>query len=566
LCTGAAVPAPDWSRFLQDEASVPTRCSDGGGVLIDNAPGATLISPSYQPARSWRASLEWATSVRWLQITLRNLASWDRSQASVRDVNFAGTQRFALAQEGGRPVFVSAAAIDPQSGAVSPVESRRSVAYGRVAVRESALRGYGAQSTITMLPDVFRLRNVPFSPFVSVSYTLQTSRRQFVGFDGKAAGDPRAIEWAPSQSDARQIVLLQGAFTVKQIGTITFFGRAQSGLPFTPTVQGDINGDGRSGDRAFIPSASLPLDATLATQLRALQESGSASARQCVAAFAGQIAPRNGCRGPWTATLNAQWSPRLPKAVRSRLTANVFFDNVLAGMDQALHGSRGLRGWGGAALPDPVLLVPRAFDATARAFRYDINPRFAETRPARTTFRNPFRLTLDFSLSLSTNYDLQQLRRAVEPVRGPKGFERRTRDSLTALYLRETSNIHTALLGESDSLFLTPEQSTTLKRADSVYSAQVRQIYGELAAYLSQLDGSASKAALDSSRAAKKAYWKVFWQQPEIAGAIVSPSQRELMPVLRDMLSVPKTSREGSQWYFGSQVKFVPPKPVGPTP
>jgi hypothetical protein len=38
------------------------------------------------------------------------------------------------------------------------------------------------------------------------------------------------------------------------------------------------------------------------------------------------------------------------------------------------------------------------------------------------------------------------------------------------------------------------------------------------------------------------------------------------MPVLRDMLSVPKTSREGSQWYFGSQVKFVPLKPVGPTP
>ncbi len=566
LCTGSAVPVPDWSAYLTDAGNIPSRCNDGSGVLADDAPPATLIGSGYDVPRSWRASLDWYTNFGWLQFKWNNLLSWDLSQASVRDQNFAGVQRFALAQEGGRPVYVSTAAIDPLSGASSTVESRRSPEFGRVAVRGSELRGYGGQSTITLAPDLFRMRRVPLQLYGSVSYTLQQSRRQYLGFDGATAGDPRLREWAASGSDARHIMLVQGAFTVKRVGTMTLFGRAQSGLPFTPQVQGDINGDGRSGDRAFIPSVTAGSDPVLAAQVQALRTAGSPSAQQCLDAFPGQVAPRNGCRGPWTATMNAQLRIQMPKALQ-RLGANIYFENVLGGVDQALHGTSGLRGWGGAARPDPVLLVPRGFNAGMRAFRYDVNSRFAETRPSRTTLRSPFRVTLDFSLRLSTDYDLQELRRALEPIRVNRAWQPRSADSLTALYLSETSNMHAVLLAESDSLFLSAEQVAALRKADEAYSVRVRAIYSSLGSYLAQFaGGAATKAALDSTAAAKKAYWKIFWEQPEIAAALVTPTQRDLVSLLKEMLMIPLAQRAGSQWSFGKPVKYVAPAAAPATP
>ena len=101
---------------------------------------------------------------------------------------------------------------------------------------------------------------------------------------------------------------------------------------------------------------------------------------------------------------------------------------MLAGLDQLVHGGKSLHGWGSPAALDPNLLVPRAFDKTTEQFHYDVNLRFAETRPGRIGFQNPFRIVLDFSFDLSTNYDLQQLRRAIEPVRGVRTPVVTTRD------------------------------------------------------------------------------------------------------------------------------------------
>jgi hypothetical protein len=242
----------------------------------------------------------------------------------------------------------------------------------------------------------------------------------------------------------------------------------------------------------------------------------------------------------------------------------VYLENVLAGLDQALHGSS-LRGWGSPAAPDPVLLIPRGFDATNKRFNYDVNPRFADTRPARTLFRNPFRIVIDFSFDLSTDFGLQQLRRAVEPVKTPKGWQRRSADSLTAFYLSNTSDIYKMLVEQTDSLFLSKAQIAALNSADSAFSAQVRALYVPLGEFLARGSGAAGKAELDSANATEKLYWKVFWQQPEIAAEIVTPSQRELMPMFMNMLQVPMKEREHSQWQFGHPVTLTDkPKPTSP--
>ena len=554
-CVGAAVPVPDWSLFAADPKSIPSQCVNGSGVLAERAPPVTLMDPSYDVPRSWRASLDWSTSVNTWLLQVGTLASYDLSQPGVVDANFSGVSRMTLADEANRPVFVSAASIDPASGAVSATESRKSDQYGGVGVWVSDLRGYGGQLNFALSPDVFKFRN-GFQFYGSIGYTLQATKRQFRGFDGATFGDPRVREWAAGPNDARHIFVLTSGFSTGKVGTVTLFARAQSGLPFTPLVQGDVNGDGRSGDRAYIPNPETASDPNLAAQLRTLLANGSPTARGCVFANLGAVAPRNGCRGPWTQSLNMQWRPPTPRRWGNRVTPNVYLENVLAGIDQLVHGNS-LRGWGSPASPDPVLLVPRGFDATNRRFNYDVNPRFGDTRPARTLFRNPFRVVIDFSFNLSTPYDLQQLRRAIEPVKGPTGWHRRTADSLTAFYLGRTSDIFKLLIEESDSLFLSKGQVKALEGADSSYSARVRELYVPLGELLARGQGGAGKAELDSVQATQKKYWKIFWEQPEIAGAIVTPSQRELMPLLKAMLGIPTSNREHAQFNFGSPVTFA---------
>jgi len=367
------------------------------------------------------------------------------------------------------------------------------------------------------------------------------------------------VEWAPAAQDARHLVILQGGFSTGKTGTVTLFGRGQSGLPFTPVVQGDVDGDGRANDRAFVPSPSAIAanDPELATELRALLDDGSASARKCLRGALGTVPGRNSCRGPWTQSLNVQWRPPIPRKYARRVTTNVYLQNVLGGVDQLLHGSS-LRGWGSQFSPDPVLLVPRGYDAANRRYRYAVNPRFADTRPARTLLRDPFRVVIDFSMDLAVDYDVQQLRRALEPVKVPKaGWQRRSADSLASFYLSRTSSIHKALLQESDSLFLTNDQVARLRLADSVYSARVRELYVPLGAFLATRPREPGKIELDTVTATQKAYWKVFWEQPEVADSIITPLQRDLMPMLKAMLGVPKKDREHSQWVFGYPVQLV---------
>lgn len=552
-CVGAAVPAPVWPASA---AALPSQCADGSGPLSERASAVTVLDRHFDVPRSWRASLDYNT-LRWkMMFRASALASLDLDQPSLVDRNFAGTSRFVLGGESDRAVFVSPSAIDAGSGALAATEARRSAAFSRVDVLSSDLRGRGGQITMSVGMDHFDRRWRGW-PFMAATYTLQRVDRQQRGFDGAAYGDPRAIEWAPAASDARHVWLLQFGKSTR-IGAFTLFSRLQSGLPFTPLVQGDVNGDGRGGDRAYVPDPSRTSDVALAAALRTLRETGSPVARECLDATMGRTATRNACRGPWTRTLSANWTPPFsnrPNSWLNRVVVNVFANNILAGVDQLVHGGGGMRGWGGVMTPDPVLLVPRGFDAGARMFRYDVNPRFAETRPSRLAFRDPFRITLDVNLRLHTDYDLQALRRNVEPVRMNGQWVRRSEDSLMTRYLRETSSIHRLMVAEADSLLLTPPQLTRMRVLDSLFSDSVRAIYRPLVQYLAaQPEGVASKAALDSVRATQTAYWALFWRQPELVAEVLTPQQADVFQMLKDMLTRTPAERRNRRSYFGSNV------------
>lgn len=101
------------------------------------------------------------------------------------------------------------------------------------------------------------------------------------GFDATTFGTPTERVWSRGDLDARHQLPLQGGYARRGF-TLSMFGRVQSGLPFTPIVGGDVNGDGRANDRAFIFDPARAPSATVASDLRALLASSSSHVRQCL--------------------------------------------------------------------------------------------------------------------------------------------------------------------------------------------------------------------------------------------------------------------------------------------
>src|SRR6185312_12558495 len=166
------------------------------------------------------------------------------------------------------------------------------------------------------------------------------------------------------------------------------------GLPFTPVVAGDVNGDGLSNDRAFIfaPGAG---GAAVSSGMSELLSNASSRVRKCLTRQVGTVAGRNSCEGPWTATAAASLTLNPEKlGWDNRTTLSLNVSNPLAGLDELVHGSAHMQGWGQPAAPDPTLLRVRGYDQTTNSFQYDVNPRFGDTHFASSTLRLPFILSL----------------------------------------------------------------------------------------------------------------------------------------------------------------------------
>jgi hypothetical protein len=481
--------------------------------------------------------------------------------AGTADANFAG--RAALrARRRGRP-----------AGVRGPRRHRpghgRALARRRARERRVRPRGAAAERPALAQPPAHRvaqphrgrLRRLQEGRYLLAgSYTVGGVRQQQRGFDGATFGDPRAREWARGDLDVRHQFLVQGGYSRKGV-TLTLFGRVQSGLPFTPVVGSDVNGDGLANDRAavFAPAAADAAgDAALAAGTRALLDGAPGNARACLrralgdgAAGAGaSVAGRNGCEGPWTAALNARlgYGRPLPRVGR-RVNLALNLANPLGGLDQLLHGGR-TRGWGAPALPDPVLYQVRGFDAAGPQgprFRYAVNPRFGRTHAGAAGLRPPFRLTLDVALDLGRPIPVQQLDAWLRPGRAGRPGARLTADDLGRRYRRNVPDPYGAILTESDSLLLTRDQSDAITGAQTRYKAAMDSVWTPLVDYLAALpDRFDAAEALKLQEAAVDAAWERsrLHVQAELP-RVLSPTQLGLLPWPAGMLYRSKEPMKG---------------------
>ena len=475
LCLGSAVPIPDWRSFASDAENVPSACAAGASNFADTARAVTLFSRNYTAPESWRANVGWtATSVLKTYISIDATYSLNLHQPGTVDLNFAGTPRFTLANEANRPVFVSPTSIVPATGSVSTIEARTTTAYGRVSERVSDLRGDARQLSVYAIP------NMRFNWGIAIlGYTLADARTQLRGFDANTAGDPRLTEWSPvAFTPTHQFTFQYSRFWFGGNFGMGLGLRTSSGVRFTPTVAGDISGDALSNDRAYLFDPTTARDPSVASGLRTLLATGPKAARDCLSGQLGHIAARNSCIGPWFTTMNGNIALNNVPRTNNRVRASLNFANVPGALDQLLHGSSALRGWGAIPLPDATLYQVRGFDQANREFTYQVNPRFGASGPGTTTRRNPFRMTLDVQLDLGRSIPEQQVEQNLR-VRPSLYDTRATADTIKARYMRtQFSDFYALLLRNADSLALSRNQTEQLQSEQKVLRARADSIFG----------------------------------------------------------------------------------------
>lgn len=498
-CVGAAVPDVRWDEYV-DGTGIPEDCRPGyeSTVFSNNSPNVSLFARGYKPQASYRGSLSWGGPIlkNGYRLNVSGTMSLNQNQQGTIDLNFdtSSVSRFTLANEGGRPVFVAPTAIVPGTGAIGSRASRIDTSYSRVTSYVSDLRSISRQISLSLSPILF---NVNYR--WSLHYTLQSVRDQQRGFGFGGAntdGNPFDRQWGRASSDSRHAIQGNFNYTFRNAVTFSTTARLSSGTPFSPIVQGDINGDGQSNDRAFIyDPSSLSNDATTnpsEAAFRSALESVYASSpmSSCLEAQLGRVAGRSSCQAPWFFNIQNMQVSFVSSALRlpQRATVRMGVSNVLTGIDMLVHGSENVHGWGQQPNLDPTLLYVRGFDQATNSFKYEVNPRFGDNRQSNAGIRNPFMVSIDVAYDIGPERERQQLNLSLrQGRRGDLTQQKMNEQQLFQRYSNSIQNPFDQILRQMDTLQLTTEQADSLASLNRIYSRFRDETWRPVARYLAGL-------------------------------------------------------------------------------
>jgi hypothetical protein len=481
-CAGGAAPIPDWATYGLDPANIPTTCADGslGSVFSNTRPNVSLFGEEFRPQQSIRGNVQWNGPVLDNRFTATAEVTYSRNrfQQSFIDLNFNGTERFALAAEGNRPVYVAPTNIVPLNGAIAPGANRISTQFNRITQQLSDLEGESKQVTLRVQPTRFSTGLT-----WSAAYVFSDNRDQVRGFQN-TAGDPRLVEWAQAQFNTRHQISYNLGYNFFDFVRVNWFGTFRAGNPFTPLVSGDVNGDGYSNDRAFIVDPTTAVDPAVGSAMQALLASTSPEARRCLQGQFGTIAGRNSCQGPWIQTANLSLSINpLKIGLPQRATLSFNVSNPLGAADLLFHGEDGIKGWGQARIPDPTLLYVRGFDPATQRFKYDVNQRFGNVSPQLSAIRAPVALTVQLRFDLGPTREKQILTQTLDRGRSLDG-NKATEATLRAQYTNAgLPNPMATIIRQADTLKLSGPQADSLAtmnrwyliRLDSIWSPVIKR-------------------------------------------------------------------------------------------
>ena len=240
----------------------------------------------------------------------------------------------------------------------------------------------------------------------------------------------------------------------------------------------------------------------------------------------------------------------------NRMSVSLNFANPLGGLDQLLHGSEHLHGWGTTPLADGTLYQVRGFDQTARRFVYQVNPRFGNTNPTASTLRTPFRITLDVRMDLGPNRQEQAVILNLR-IKPPLVGTRASADTIKNRYMNGGatgsngySDIYRIMLRLSDSLALSRDQVEKLQNRQKQLRVRADSAYTILAAYLAALpEGFSPKEAAKHVADADTEIWKMIYAERGFLKETLTSGQMRLLPTIL-FLMITDEKFQG-RFYFG---------------
>ncbi|MDB4875575.1 MAG: hypothetical protein JWM41_2021 [Gemmatimonadetes bacterium] len=243
-----------------------------------------------------------------------------------------------------------------------------------------------------------------------------------------------------------------------------------------------------------------------------------------------------------------------------RGSVQLLVNNVLSGLDQTLHGSNRLHGWGQFAFADPTLLTVRGFDPTTSRFKYTVNPLFGSSAQFRNTFRSPFMLTLDARIEVGPDRETQFLD-ALLRLRPADGTSQLTFPQIKARIARGFNPIDQLLLVK-DSLKLSTGQVDTIKGIAQKFAVTRDSIVTSIARYLESRHGDYhGEDVRQRCHAAGIASYRAYLGQARLAIAALTAEQRErskTVPQLQGILSIEQIKDAGLSSMFRSPLAALP--------
>lgn len=554
VCSGDAVPIPDWSAYRTSPSAIPSACADGtnGTIFANSAPNVVLFAKSYVPQRSIRSNLSWQGPILDARFSLNAEGTYalNMNQQQSVDINFVANRQFGLAAEGDRPVFVLPTSIDTLTGAIASRDARVSTLFNRVSELRSDITSQTAQVQLRLSP----IQRGPTRFGWSAAYTLMHVREQVPGFQS-TAGNPLGKEWALASTGPHQLSY-NLRYNFFDYVTVNWNGQFRSGSAFTPTVAGDINGDGYSNDRAFIYNPASVADPTVAAGLQQLMSTLPGSTRKCLERQFGQVAERNSCRAPWGSS--ASMTITLDRAkfrMPQRASLNFSLSNPLGAADLALNGSGHLKGWGQSPFPDQSLFYVRGFNAATKQYKYEVNQRFGQTRQQFLTLRSPVTMTVSMRIDLGPTRERQNLTQQLDYGRASSG-NRMSESNFRSFGTSSVLNPMTSIIRQQDSLKLTALQADSIASMNRRYAYRTDSLWTPVARYLATLpEKYRSEEAFERYLRARRAQVDLLMTNVKALSELLTAEQKRKLPAQITQYLDPRfllLIRDGSGLYVNS--------------
>ena len=394
FCTGTNIPTLDMEELIAAPRGENNASTCRSGADPTGTPEYTIFSEDFGLPKTLKANIGYEHMLRSTDTKLgidlifsNTTENYAVQDLNLKPVQFQLEEETACASCPGRPVFVplrnASGAVQYNPRNAAPTARRLNGAFSNVYynVSEAEARAFNIALELDQrLGDRLSLgvRYAFNHAYDNSTFSCCTS---FDGFGESTAGDPNFIgdpgddelgAWGPSRFERRHVVV--GNFLISAPWGIEVNGiwRSQAGTPFTPIVDGDLNGDGRTdNDRPFL-SRDLRFDADSS---RAIFNDLLAE-HECLRDQLGRIAARNSCRNPWWHSFDL----RLAKSfttVRGQ-QAEILLDlfNVLNGIND--DWGQFMAVFGSADEP----LEARGFDPNTNQVIYSANRGFGEGAPS----------------------------------------------------------------------------------------------------------------------------------------------------------------------------------------